>query len=878
MVHGMAGAALAVLAVGGAAMGQCSGTLEAGGFPGVVVSQGAAQYTVGQVMCSVRWDPDGAGPEPSWLVVGGVFNRVDGVTTVNIAGWDGARWHAIGAGLGASPLSEPVMSLAVWNGQLIAGGRFTRSGTGPSLNCIARWDGTLWQPMATGFTSGSPTTVAALAVHANELYAAGSFRPGPIPGQYNVARWNGTQWLPVFQGLGQSVTSLSETHAPVTSLLSHSGSLYAAGSFLLSGAPGRDVAVLVPGQGWSAVGAGVGPAAIYQLQSDGAGLLAVGRMTMNGQVMGNVGRWDGTAWTPLVTQANSSTYSSYARLNGVEYVGINSGTRLGRINAGAVEYVGPELTEPAGTNDTRRTILLGDAAGGVVVGGNFMRTNTADIDWRFLNSLAVWDGGNFSPLSLSPDRSISTFVRYNNDLYALGSFFYVNNRLCNRVARASGASWEPLGDGQGLNARVHCGVEWNGKLVVGGPFTTAGGAAAGHVAAWNGTAWETLGAGVPELAVRRLYNFNGRLLAVCGEFMRITDYATPVLREWNGSAWVLFGDADGSDADVGAVVIHAGEMYVAGRNGAVGTHRWNGSDWVPVQTPNPAVGVVGVWQGNLLGVGEGTHRFVAGAWERLSPFTLSMGFVNDIIEHQGELFVAGQSNAQVPSVMRWNGAGWTNVANMGYNPPGTVNSFASALAVRDGDLLMGGAFGGFVPGAVGIVPALSEIRRTSPPSPVFIDATGDVTVAAGGTQALTVQMLDPNVTAYQWRRDGVNLSDGVQADLSAVSGAGTATLTITNAVPSASAYTVRVTAGTPVCFATSAPMVVTVTPGCDPIDFNRDGLFPDPQDITDFLAVFGGGACPTAACGDVDFNNDGLFPDIADVEAFVGTLGGAACP
>lgn len=38
-----------------------------------------------------------------------------------------------------------------------------------------------------------------------------------------------------------------------------------------------------------------------------------------------------------------------------------------------------------------------------------------------------------------------------------------------------------------------------------------------------------------------------------------------------------------------------------------------------------------------------------------------------------------------------------------------------------------------------------------------------------------------------------------------------------------------------------------------------DGLFPDTQDIADFLFVFGGGACPTGTCGDIDFNNDGLF-------------------
>ncbi|HYF14240.1 MAG TPA: hypothetical protein VD971_04115, partial [Phycisphaerales bacterium] len=46
--------------------------------------------------------------------------------------------------------------------------------------------------------------------------------------------------------------------------------------------------------------------------------------------------------------------------------------------------------------------------------------------------------------------------------------------------------------------------------------------------------------------------------------------------------------------------------------------------------------------------------------------------------------------------------------------------------------------------------------------------------------------------------------------------------------------------------------------GCDSIDFNGDGLFPDNQDLQDFLDVFGGGACSTGTCGDLDFNNDGL--------------------
>jgi len=66
-------------------------------------------------------------------------------------------------------------------------------------------------------------------------------------------------------------------------------------------------------------------------------------------------------------------------------------------------------------------------------------------------------------------------------------------------------------------------------------------------------------------------------------------------------------------------------------------------------------------------------------------------------------------------------------------------------------------------------------------------------------------------------------------------------------------------------------------PTCDSVDFNGDGLFPDTQDIADFLTVFGGGACPTGACGDIDFNNDGLFPDTSDITVFLSVFGGGVC-
>ncbi len=71
--------------------------------------------------------------------------------------------------------------------------------------------------------------------------------------------------------------------------------------------------------------------------------------------------------------------------------------------------------------------------------------------------------------------------------------------------------------------------------------------------------------------------------------------------------------------------------------------------------------------------------------------------------------------------------------------------------------------------------------------------------------------------------------------------------------------------------------IICAAPVCDTIDFNHDTLFPDTQDIADFISVFGGGPCSTGACGDVDFNNDSLFPDTSDIDALLRVFSGGPC-
>ena len=69
--------------------------------------------------------------------------------------------------------------------------------------------------------------------------------------------------------------------------------------------------------------------------------------------------------------------------------------------------------------------------------------------------------------------------------------------------------------------------------------------------------------------------------------------------------------------------------------------------------------------------------------------------------------------------------------------------------------------------------------------------------------------------------------------------------------------------------------------GCDDIDFNNNGVFPEDQDVVDFFTVLAGGTpttCdPVQGCNDIDFNNNTVFPEDQDVVDFFNVLAGGQC-
>ena len=248
----------------------------------------------GSVYTFTKWDPDGPGPLPTRLVVGGAFTLAGRVLANNVATWDGMNWQSLGTGVVGG--GGAVYALTVFNGELVAGGSFTSAG-GTTVNRIARWDGSNWLPMSTGFNN----TVKALSNYQGQLVAGGEFLIAGGTSVNRIATWDGTSWQP----LGGGLTGNTVPGPGVYALEVFDDELVAGGVFTTAGGISANSIAAWNGSNWRPFGAGVSGLTpnistwpnVRSLTVYNGTLIAGGHFTnAGGQPAICIAQWNGASW------------------------------------------------------------------------------------------------------------------------------------------------------------------------------------------------------------------------------------------------------------------------------------------------------------------------------------------------------------------------------------------------------------------------------------------------------------------------------------------------------------------------------------------------------------------------------------------------------
>jgi len=149
------------------------------------------------------------------LYAGGAFTNAGSGAASHIAKWDGGSWAPVGAGVNSNVYAREVIG-----GWLYVGGGFTTTG-GSSAAQIAKWNGSSWSAVG----SGTNADVNALKTIGSDLYVGGNFTTSG--GSYTpfIAKWNGSSWSDA-GSIGGSQFDLS-----VEAISSYNGNVYVGGRF-----------------------------------------------------------------------------------------------------------------------------------------------------------------------------------------------------------------------------------------------------------------------------------------------------------------------------------------------------------------------------------------------------------------------------------------------------------------------------------------------------------------------------------------------------------------------------------------------------------------------------------------------------------------------
>jgi len=809
------------------------------------------------VDCCAWWDPDGPGPLPKWLVVGGEFANAGDLLGANgIAAFDGTQWHRFGSGFreeNGRPGS--VYSLCVDQlGRLIAGGVFA-SANGTPLPNIAIWDGAAWQPMGAGFRASAASSYALvetlLCTADGAIIAGGELGfTGQTP-VGNVARWDGQQWNAM--GSGLVISPPSGAISTVETLAQLPNGNFVAGGYFTSadGAPARNIAQW-DGAHWVPMG-GLSDV-VYDLQALPNGDLFAGggfNQARNNQTWittGCLARWRNGAWEQI-------TQSPLFNVDGAMGVFILLPDGDGFILGGNFSFGGSTRTamrwSPSGT-----LTLVGQTGAGAM--------------------------GIFA-LARSPE----------NRLFA-GGLFPVRPSGSAGFAELIDGSWQRgVRDGD-LGGPLNCLIQLqDGRVVAYGSPTGSVRRPLSKLVVANGPHWENFAAPPPFVPSALVTLPDGELVAA----------SSSLAYRLHGGSWQPWG-APFPPSSERVIQTSDGAVYLCGS----GVWRWQGASWQRVPGTEAWTYVNDVDarpDGRTAFAGEFTlangSRGVAvlgpSGWEAVPPLPVPYPTATNVRWlTNGELVVisprTGTNQPFGRAIRKLRAGAWNEVYLTSDSSTANGNSKLAVLPGGSFLFVLGSILGEVRGGAVSTSVLYGNISVTLPLADGTVAIAGSMTLSAGGvstpyfarygvpapivgiapapapmcpgeTVELAADIAAFSDAAISWRHDGMPLDPALNPSA-----------TTSRLVLSPVSYA---DAGAYDCVVTNAcgsGVSRSVTLALREPDLNDDGVS-DQADVAMLINIIAGGGNPGLI--DPDISRDGNV-DQDDVAALLDWVAGGNCP
>ncbi len=389
----------------------------------------------------------------------------------HIAKWNGTTWSGVGTGI--SGASQPVYSMAASGNTLFVAGDFSTAG-GVGARNIATYANGSWA----GFPgTGIDSAAEAIAVSGSDVYIAGKFgSAGPLTPN-RIVKWNGI--TNTWSALGSGI---SDSNSSISAIAVAGNKVYAGGNFgTIGGVSASNIAVW-NGTTWAPLGTGVS-GSVRAITVVGEDVYVGGGFQTAGGVPANrIAKWDGSSWSGLNSAIIASSVTSMAAMGNNLYVGVDYTTLDGPNYF--LKFDGSSWT-PLGAGMTNGGVTSIAVSGSdIYVTGGF--TAVGGIPAA---RIAKWNGTTWSALGsgLPGNTNIIKLTNFGTDIIATGDFTAAAGSPADRIAKWNGSSWAGLGTG--LNANGGTVTSAGGDVYVGGSFTTAGCNLSPYFARWRGSQW-----------------------------------------------------------------------------------------------------------------------------------------------------------------------------------------------------------------------------------------------------------------------------------------------------------------------------------------------------------------------------------------------------